>query len=122
MEPNNLPSNPPFKIGDKVIALKNDWGESKAFKKGDIFVVAGLLMPCKHGWVIDIGLKDDSKNYCKICNVVVKGYDVFGIRYVDARRFALVQPRHQNVEIAEDILNMEVVEERADVLPETVKN
>lgn len=49
-------NTPPFKVGQKVVALKDSrYGH---FKKGGIYTVVGIKIFCKCGhWVVDIGAK-----------------------------------------------------------------
>jgi len=55
MEQNNLPSNPPFAIGQKVVCLKRDWSMQlyniKCPKKDDVCIVNKCFNLCGY-WFI----------------------------------------------------------------------
>jgi len=108
MGPNNLPSNPPFAINQKVVAV--DAISGSRIKNGRVYEVY-------------------SCDYAQSTNPIANGKFFWYVGVIGHHNrlrpgiFAPYNPpRHQNVEIAEDILQMEVVEERCDVLPETVNN
>ncbi len=115
-------SQPPFHLWQKVVALR-DHSES-LFKKGDVFTVTEIMKtPCNCSqWMVRIGnvFGYGRGTFCKKCCVSIS---TFGPLWFHSFVFAPYNPpRHESVEIAEDILKMEIVEERADVAPERVLN
>ena len=115
-------SQPPFHIGQRVVALETH--PHQLFKKGDVFTVTEIkkaLCVCNK-WNIRIGiiLGRGNGSYCRKCKASISES---GPLWFDVARFAPYNPpRHESVEIAEDILTMVIIEERADVAPERVLN
>lgn len=111
----NTPSQPPFKIGDKVVCvdLTLRWNEKFV---GVPKVKYGQITEVTYVQYLNEITKDGGKRIGWYVEVLA---DLNFLYFYDI--FALVQPRHQNVEIAQDILELKIVEERADVLiPETI--
>lgn len=122
---NNTPSTAPFEIGQKVVAIRsliNNHGYS--IKKGKVYTVLKIQKEkCQCGyWIIDIGLKtNNTRRRCPICDSTGFSHGVVWARHYHFAPYN--PPRHQSVEIADEILKIKIVEERADVLkPEIVNN
>ena len=111
---NNTPSQPPFKIGDRVVCIEDPLKADGLFRASPNIKYKGIYTVCwlgyQKGWLIS-----NKKNWF----VELQGHE--GVIY-DYSMFALVPPRHESVEIAEDILKMKIVEERSDVITEKILN
>jgi len=111
---NNLPSNPPFKIGDKVVCIKT---VGSVYKKGQLYLV-GTIHQCPSCGIWDVGcVLHGLENAIYFCNCGHRHLNVLPYLVCNAKNFAPYNPpRHTNVEIAEEILMLEVVEEKSDIL------
>jgi len=110
-------SHPPFHVRQKVVALVN--GTTTDMKKDKVYIVYGMIYCCGH-WIIDVGLNSDEKYAGVRCAYCHKTLSNGSPRWIDVRFFAPYNPpRH--VEIAEDILKIVIIEERADT-PKRVLN
>jgi len=119
---NNTPSQPPFFINQRVVALKTLIGnKGVGIIKDEVYFVKGMIKHCK--WSVDVGLvsKELGKTCCKICGELIqkRGNIVYVASYLLA---PYNPPRHESVEIAEDILQMKIVEEIADTIVEKILN
>ena len=103
-------NNPPFYVGQEVVCVDDgplpgrilNMKVKKLLKKGKIYVVDGIEMP-RIAWNV------------KLPTVTL--HEVQGYSFC-CSRFRPIQ-RHPNAEVAEELKNIEVVEERIDV-PQTV--
>lgn len=107
-------SQPPFRVWQRVVAVVDH--SEYLFKKGDVFEVTEIRKsPCScNKWDVRIGniFGWGNGSHCAKCGM---RYSYSGPLWFDAAKFTPYNPpRH--VEIAEDILKMEIVEERADTL------
>lgn len=109
-------NNAPFYVGQKVVALFDLKGFTAVVKKGAFFTVKKIWYCCKVvGYRISIGVADNnSSNYifkCEDCHTELHG------EYWMAEHFAPIEPRHQDVEIAQELL----VEPAPEVLDAPIK-
>lgn len=106
-------NNPPFYVGQRVVCVKSN--KHLGIKEGRIYVIHNIKKGCC-GWDVGIGIRSFGVSSCPIC---LKEEPPSSIWWLMAYRFAPIEPRHQDVEIAEELLR-QPVEERLDVKP--VKN
>lgn len=111
-------SQPPFHVWQRVVAIKNH--STGLFKKGDEYTVLDLIQCLCGKWSFYCGrnVRQGTGMDCRVCNKAINA-DFRMLFACDS--FAPYNPPRQ-VEIAEDILKMGIVEERADVAPERVLN
>lgn len=105
-------SQPPFHVGQRVVAIKNH--STGLFKKGDKYTVLDLTQCLCGKWSFYCGRKvtQGSGMYCKDCGNKINA----DFKMLFACHFFAPYNPPRHVEIAEDILKMEIVEERADTL------
>lgn len=107
-------NNPPFHVGQRVVCV--DDNKASLLSKNNTYTVLSCIL-CNCGkWHVDVGIVDGNfANLC--CNQCEKLLVKFteSMMY-DSRRFAPIEPRHQDVEIAEELLR-QPVEETLDVKP-----
>lgn len=103
-------NNPPFHPGQRVVRTGPS---TKYVNNGHTYTVTECTL-CKCGrWHIDVGIVDEriADLHCTHCfSILVKRTDKM---LYDSDKFAPISPRHQDVEIVEDLLR-QPVEERLD--------
>lgn len=110
---NNTPSQPPFFINQKVVAIKTS---AKGF--GKIVIEEGTVLTVRKCYGRCIFFNE-------VINKPTPGFaqsDNMEPAYRIEDFAPYNPPRHESVEIAEDILNIKIVEERSDVITEKVLN
>lgn len=108
-------NNAPFKIGDRVVAIRS----TDFLIKGNIYSVEYVYhRPCCLRWAIGVGFT--SENRLPICGCGDKRMHPLNGRVVhNPKYFALVQPRHEDALIDEAILEQarELIGVRETVAP-----
>jgi hypothetical protein len=97
-------NQPPFVVGQKVIAL-NDSIFHPEMKKGNEYVVLGLKYCCR--WMVDVGFKVKlSASECSCCKKIISPHG--GIAWKGATRFAPLPPAYENIssELAQKGMNV----------------
>lgn len=103
-------STPPFKAGQKVIALVG--GPDDYIHKNNVYVVNDCIQPCKCGfWVVDIGLSNHFNEAGCRCPECLTIQDTRA-RYLFAKYFAPINPYSSSV--SKELAN-EALKERVEV-------
>ena len=117
-------NNPPFYIGQEVVCVDDKIRSGNSnfgwpLKNGNFYTVLDIMQSCC-SWLIDIGAPATTYlNECHICKKdILKPKPVF---FLASDRFRPIQ-RHPNAEVAEELKNIDVVEETLDVINEPVIN
>lgn len=107
----------PFHIGQKVVCID----APGKLVLGKTYTVLDLMVCEKCGiWYVahSTSSERNDRDMFPCCGSRIKTHTY---RWAMAKRFAPIQPRHNEVEICSDLKQLKEVKETSDVIPETIE-